>query len=77
MRNNLKKIVKNISFLSKSNRLTGIWDNIRFQECKKKYIDADIKLVYSSEKNSRKNVENRGVARSNLDLHLKDIFDKK
>ena len=35
MKKNLKNIVRNISLLAKSNRLTGIWDNIRFQECKK------------------------------------------
>jgi len=75
MKKNLKNIVRNISLLAKSNRLTGIWDNIRFQECKKTFNSTNMKLVYLSEKKARKNVENRGIARSNLDESLKKIFN--
>ena len=76
MKKNIVKIVKNISFLTRSNRLTGIWDNIRFQECKKKINDVNHKLIYQSEINSRKNVENRGLARLNLDENLEKILHK-
>lgn len=76
MKKNLENIVKNISLLAKSNRLTGVWDNIRFQECKKKINSTDMDLVYLSEKKGRKSVENRGVARTNLDENLKKILDK-
>tara|TARA_Y100000768_G_C23823468_1_gene607717 strand:+ start:527 stop:754 length:228 start_codon:yes stop_codon:yes gene_type:complete len=75
MKKNLKNIVRNISLLAKSNRLTGIWDNIRFQECKKEFNSTNLELVYLSEKKGRKSVENRGKARSNLDESLKKIFN--
>jgi len=41
----IKKFVDAICELSKANRLTGIWDNRRFQECKKDIKDVDLSYV--------------------------------
>lgn len=54
--------------LSKVNKLTGIWDNKRFQECKKPIESANLKFVYQTEKLSRKNVELRSFYRTKIDF---------
>lgn len=64
---NIKEFIKAVCNLSKVNRLTGIWDNRRFQECKKDFPEVDNKYIYKTEKLSRKNVERRGVARTSID----------
>ncbi len=69
---NIDLFIDALCDLSKVNRLTGIWDNRRFQECKKDLDDVDHDFIYKTEKLSRANVELRGVARTNLDI----LYDK-
>ena len=60
--------------LAKVNRLTGLWDHVRFEECKKEYQEVDNFKIYTSEKNSRKNVELRAVHRKKLDTILSKLI---
>jgi hypothetical protein len=69
-----------VSALSKANRLTGLWDHVRFEECKKPFESVDAHVIYTSEKNSRKNVEERARQRIILDstiMKLININEKK
>jgi hypothetical protein len=65
-------LVEEISVLARANRAVGYWDHLRFNEVKKANIDFDILLL--SEKNSRKNVEQRARSRSEIDRTLSEIF---
>ena len=62
-----------VSKLAIANRYTGLWDHVRFEECKKPFNEINHKRVYISEKNSRFNVEERAVQRRRLDLILTEI----
>lgn len=73
----IKILIDAICELSKVNRLTGLWDHIRFEECKKSYNQTDSALVYKSEKNSRFNVEQRAIHRKIIDRQIKKIFQSK
>ena len=74
IKNDINLLLDNLSYLSKSNRLTGIWDNRRFQEAKKEINLVNLEYLYKTEKLSRKNVEARGLARTNLDNYLLKIL---
>ena len=65
-------LVEEISVLARANRAVGYWDHLRFNEVKKANIDFEILLL--SEKNSRKNVEQRARSRSEIDRTLSEIF---
>lgn len=67
-----EEFVDAICELAKVNVWTGIWDNRRFQECKKPFEEVDCQYLYRTEKLSRKNVELRAVYRDRLD----SIFDE-
>ena len=58
--------------LTKVNRLTGIYDNLRFQEAKKDIDSADLRFIYKTEKISRKNVELRAFWRTKIDEYIKE-----
>ena len=78
MSNNIsKKFVEAIVGLSKSNRLTGIWDNRRFQECKKDFIDIDCEYLYKTEKFSRRNVEERALHKTQIDILFEKLINVK
>ena len=47
---NIDLFIDALCDLSKVNRLTGIWDNRRFQECKKDLDDVDHDFIYKTEK---------------------------
>ena len=64
----IRNFLEAIFELSKVNRLTGIWDNRRFQECKKEFKDVNYHYLYKSEKMSRRNVELRAVYRAQIDV---------
>ncbi len=70
----IESFVNAVSELSRVNRLTGIWDNRRFQECKKPLEQVDTAYLYLSEKMSRKNVELRAVHRLAIDDALEGLF---
>lgn len=72
-KNIVEELVDAIAQLSQANRLTGIWDNRRFQESKKDIDSADLKFIYKTEKLSRKNVELRAVHRTRIDVALDDF----
>ena len=63
----IAQFVEAVCQLSKANRLTGIWDNRRFQECKKPFERVDAAYLYKTEKLSRQNVELRAVYRTQID----------
>ena len=68
----IEQFIEVVCQLSKANRLTGIWDNRRFQECKKPFEEVDAAYLYKTEKLSRKNVELRAVHRTQSDI----LFEK-
>jgi hypothetical protein len=68
----IEEFVEAVCQLSKANRLTGIWDNRRFQACKKPLEQVDHAYLYRTEKLSRKNVELRAVHRTQIDV----LFEK-
>ena len=63
----IKDFIDSFCELSKANRLTGIWDNRRYQEAKQPYNEIDFEYFYKTEKLGRKNVELRAVHRTRLD----------
>ena len=68
------EFVDAICDLAKANRQTGLWDHVRFEECKKPFSEVDPAIIYLSEKNSRKNVEDRAVQRKILDKVLVELL---
>lgn len=73
----IQSFIAAIEGLSKANRLTGIWDNNRFQLCKKPFEEftTDEKAyLYLTEKQSRKNVELRAKYRGEIDMALKGLI---
>ena len=58
------------------NRLTGIWDNRRFQECKKPFEQVDAAYLYKTEKLSRHNVELRAVHRTQIDVLFEELLQQ-
>jgi hypothetical protein len=70
----ITEFVEAICELAKANRKTGLWDHIRFEECKKPFPQVNAELVYLSEKNSRHNVEERAVQRKILDKVLQKLL---
>lgn len=71
----INQFIDAVCALSQANRLTGIWDNRRFQECKKPYEQVDTKFLYLTEKLSRKNVELRAVHRKAIDILFKQLLE--
>lgn len=74
----IDNFISAVEGLSKANRLTGIWDNNRFQLCKKPFdafSDEDKAYLYRTEKESRKNVELRAKYRQELDKAMKGLID--
>jgi hypothetical protein len=69
----IELLVDSIAGLAAANRLTGLWDHVRFDECKKRDDDIDTSLVIRAERNARKNVELRAHFRRNIDLALKRL----
>ncbi len=63
----IEELIEAICKLSQVNRLTGIWDHVRFEECKKTDDTINYELVVKSERNSRKNVELRAYYRRLID----------
>ena len=72
IREKILYLVEEISILARANRAVGYWDHLRFNEVKKADINFDILLL--SEKNSRKNVEQRAKSRTEIDRTLSEIF---
>ena len=68
-------LVESVCQLSQANRLTGIWDNRRFQECKKSLEDVDHIYVYKSEKLSRSNVEKRAYHRNRIEYCFQHLVN--
>ena len=59
-KNQFKKLVKAIAKLSVANRLTGIWDNRRYQECKKEFKQTNKgSLINFNEADSRIEFQNK------------------
>jgi hypothetical protein len=72
IREKILYLVEEISALARANRAVGYWDHLRFNEVKKEKIDYEILLL--SEKNSRKNVEQRAKSRTEIDRTLSEIL---
>jgi hypothetical protein len=68
------ELVDAICSLAAANRLTGLWDHVRFNECKKDDLHIDAKLVVLSERRSRYNVEQRAVQRTRIDRSFKSLI---
>lgn len=63
----IEALVDAICQLAHVNQLTSIWDNQRFQACKKPVEQVDARYLYQTEKLSRANVELRAVYRAQID----------
>lgn len=72
----IEAFVEAVCRLSKANRLTGIWDNRRFQECKKPLEEVDAGYLYKTEKLSRANVELRAVHRTEIDVLFERLLNR-
>ncbi len=70
----IEEFVEAVCQLSRANRLTGIWDNRRFQECKKSFEQVDAAYLYKTEKLSRHNVELRAVHRTQIDVLFEELL---
>jgi len=70
----IDELVAAICSLAAANRLTGLWDHVRFNECKKNDDDIDPALVVLSERRSRHNVEQRAVHRTRIDQAFKSLI---
>ena len=68
------EFVDAICSLAAANRLTGLWDHVRFNECKKDDLHIDAKLVVLSERRSRHNVEQRAVHRTRIDQSFRSLI---
>lgn len=73
----IEQFIEAVCQLSRANRLTGIWDNRRFQECKKPFEQVDAAYLYKTEKLSRKNVELRAVCRTQIDVLFERLLNLK
>ena len=71
----MTKLSHLLSELTNVNRLTGIYDNLRFQEAKKDINLADLEFIYKTEKISRRNVELRAYWRTKIDEYVKSCLD--
>lgn len=70
----IEEFIDSFCNLSKVNRLTGIWDNRRYQESKKPLNEIDFEYFYQTEKLGRKNVELRAVYRTKLDECFEELI---
>ena len=71
----IEGFIEAIFQLSKANRLTGIWDNRRFDECQKPFDEVDCQYLYKTEKLSRENVELRAIYRGEIDALFEKIVN--
>ncbi|OFW06454.1 MAG: hypothetical protein A3I61_20095 [Acidobacteria bacterium RIFCSPLOWO2_02_FULL_68_18] len=71
----IEAFIEAVCQLSKANRLTGIWDNRRFQACKEAFENVDCRYLYKAEKLSRFNVEQRAVYRAQIDILFEKLLD--
>ena len=71
----IAEFVEAVCELSRDNRVTGIWDNRRFQECKKPFAEVDAAYLYKTEKLSRRNVEMRAVHRTAIDVLFEELLE--
>lgn len=71
----IEAFVEAVCQLSRANRLTGIWDNRRFQACKEPFENVDCQYLYKTEKLSRFNVEQRAVYRAQIDVLFEKLLD--
>lgn len=72
-----KKIINNftdaVCDLSISNTFTGIWDNRRYQMCKKNIKEISLEKLIQTEKLSRSFVERRAVNRNKIESCIVDF----
>lgn len=66
-REKYNQLFKMISDLAFSNRSIGLWDNQRFEECKKTKSKISLDYLYKSEKNTRKYLELRAKTKNKID----------
>jgi len=70
---NLSNLIKDLTV---ANRLTGIYDNLRNEECKKDFNSVNHEFIYMTEKKSRKNVELRAFYRTEIDKYIKKLINE-
>ena len=70
---NFSNLIINLTI---ANRLTGIYDNLRNEECKKEIDNVDHKFIYMTEKQSRKNVELRAFYRTEIDKFVNELINE-
>ena len=69
---NLSNLIKELTV---ANRLTGIYDNLRNEECKKDLNSVNHEFIYMTEKKSRENVELRAFYRTEIDKYIKKLIN--
>lgn len=74
-RRTVYELIDAIEALATANRLTGLWDHVRFEECKKPDELVDVNRVVLAERRARVNVELRAKHRRALDRLLAEICE--
>lgn len=67
------ELIDAIESLATANRLTGLWDHVRFEECKKPDELVDVNRVVLAERRARVNVELRAKHRRAIDKLLAEL----
>lgn len=67
------ELIDAIESLATANRLTGLWDHVRFEECKKPDELIDVNRVVLAERRARVNVELRAKHRRAIDKLLTEL----
>jgi hypothetical protein len=71
----VEELIDAVCGLAAANRFTGLWDHVRFSECKRP--DADIRrdVLILSERMSRHNVELRAFHRGRIERAFRSLIE--
>lgn len=73
----IESLIDSICELTNANVKVGIWDNKRFQLCKKpfsSFTEKDKEYLYNTEKRSRAHVEMRAFYRGQIESVFQKLF---
>lgn len=69
------ELIDAICGLAAANRFTGLWDHVRFSECKRPDAEIRSDVVILSERKSRHNVELRALHRGRIERAFRDLIN--
>jgi len=68
------ELIDAITGLAAANRFTGLWDHVRFSECKRPDVEIRSDVVILSERKSRHNVELRALHRGRIERAFRSLI---